>query len=96
MSDFKVNFSTLAGAATDIQSGATQLESALNDMDTQLKPLQAQWTGDSASAYLSAKAKWTSAISDMKMLLTEIGSAVSSSGDSYKSMEQSNTNLWSR
>lgn len=94
MSDLKVNFSTLAGAAADINAGAGQIESTLGDMDSQLQALRANWTGESASAYEAAKAKWTAAITDMRTLLAQIGSAVDTSGQEYQSTERTNTNRW--
>lgn len=94
MSDLKVNFSTLSAAAADINSGANQLEATLGDMDAQLQSLRASWTGESAAAYQGAKAKWTTAITDMKTLLTQIGSAVDTSGQQYQATERGNTARW--
>lgn len=94
MSDLKVNFSTLSAAAADINAGAGQIEATLADMDAQLQSLRANWTGESASAYEAAKAKWTAAITDMKTLLAQIGSAVDTSGQDYQATERQNTARW--
>lgn len=94
MRDLKVNFSTLSTAAADINDGASQLESTLGDMDAQLQTLRANWTGESAAAYQAAKAKWTTAITDMKMLLAQIGSAVDTSGQDYQATERANQGRW--
>ncbi len=94
MSNFKVNFGGLQTAAADIGSGAGKLEQRLADMDASLRPLKADWSGEAASSYEAAKAKWTAAITDMKALLAEIGTAVSSSGEDYQSSEQRNTRRW--
>ncbi|WP_028050050.1 WXG100 family type VII secretion target [Cellulomonas sp. URHD0024] len=94
MSDLKVNFGGLATAAADIQSGATQIEARLADMDQSLAPLRANWSGEAAASYEAARAKWTAAISDMKALLADVGRAVSSSGEDYQSTERSNAARW--
>jgi 6 kDa early secretory antigenic target len=94
MSDLKVNFGGLATAAADIQSGATHIESQLNDLDSSLAPLRANWSGEASAAYEAARAKWTSAITDMKALLADVGRAVSTSGEDYQSTERSNTSRW--
>ena len=94
MSDLKVNFSTLAAAAADINRGAAQIESTLGDMDSQLAPLRANWTGEAASSYEAAKAKWTAAITDMKTLLAQVGSAVDTSGQDYQATERANAARW--
>jgi 6 kDa early secretory antigenic target len=94
MSDLKVNFGGLATAAADIQSSAANIESRLNDMDSSLQPLRASWTGEAATSYEAAKARWTQAISDMRTLLAEVGRAVSTSGDDYQATERNNAARW--
>ncbi len=94
MSDLKVNFSALSTAAADISTGANQLEAKLADMDRSLQPLRANWSGEASSSYEAAKAKWTSAISDMKLLLADIGKAVDTSGQEYNSTEKNNAARW--
>lgn len=94
MSDLKVNFSALSTAAADITGGANQLEAKLTEMDRSLQPLRANWSGEASSSYEAAKAKWTSAISDMKLLLADIGRAVDTSGQEYSSTEKNNAARW--
>ncbi|MBX9245625.1 WXG100 family type VII secretion target [Actinotalea ferrariae] len=94
MSDLKVNFSALSTAAADISTGANQLEAKLADMDRSLQPLRANWSGEASQSYEAAKSKWTSAISDMKLLLTDIGRAVDTSGQEYNSTEKNNAARW--
>jgi len=94
MSDLKVNFGGLATAAADIQSGASHIESRLNDMDSSLQPLRANWSGEAATSYEAARAKWTAAITDMKALLAEIGRAVATSNDDYQATERANAARW--
>ncbi|WP_182112079.1 MULTISPECIES: WXG100 family type VII secretion target [unclassified Actinotalea] len=94
MSDLKVNFSALSTAAADISTGANQIEAKLGDMDRSLQPLRANWSGEASSSYEAAKAKWTSAITDMKALLTDIGRAVDTSGQEYNSTEKNNAARW--
>ena len=92
--DLKVDFAGLATAAADIQTGAGKLESTLADMDASLQPLRANWTGEASASYEAAKARWTTALTDMKALLAEIGRAVDSSGSEYKSTETKNAGRW--
>ena len=83
-----------AGAPTAIGSGANHPGPVLQSMDQSLQPLRANWTGAAASSYEASKAKWTSAITDMKALLVEIGKAVETSGGDYASTEASNAGKW--
>ena len=94
MSDLKVNFGGLSTAAADIQTGASQIEGRLNDMDQSLQPLRANWSGEASTSYEAARAKWTSAITDMKALLAEIGTAVSTSNEDYQATERANAARW--
>lgn len=94
MSDLKVNFGGLSTAAADIQAGASQIEGRLNDMDQSLQPLRANWSGEASASYEAARAKWTSAITDMKALLAEIGTAVSTSNEDYQATERANAARW--
>jgi early secretory antigenic target protein ESAT-6 len=94
MSDLKVNFGGLSTAAADIQSSASNIESRLNDLDRSLQPLRANWSGEASTAYTAAKAKWESALTDMKALLADVGRAVSTSGEDYQTTERNNAARW--
>ena len=94
MSDLKVNFGALSTAAADIQSSSAKLERILDDMDRSLAPLRASWDGEASTAYTTAKAKWTSAITDMKALLNDVGRKVDSSNTEYQAAERQNTGRW--
>lgn len=93
-SGYKMQFGTVEVAGADIGSAANNLETKLNDMDTQLKPLQADWTGDASEAYITAKAQWTKAIQEMKALLAEIGQQVIQDSQEAQSNETRNRNRW--
>ncbi|WP_250447076.1 WXG100 family type VII secretion target [Actinotalea sp. C106] len=94
MSNLKVNFGALATASADIVNGANQLEQTLANMDRSLQPLRANWTGEASNSYDAAKAKWTAAISDMKLLLADVGRAVDASGQDYQTTERANASRW--
>lgn len=88
MADLAVNYATLAAAAADIQASAGQIENRLNELDRSLQPLRASWTGEAATAYEAAKAKWTSALTDMKMLLAQIGNQVTTTSQNYQATDR--------
>jgi len=87
---FKANFGGIASASADIASGANKLEQALADMDSQLQPLRSDWTGGAAESYQAAKTAWTQAISDMKVLLAEIGAQVGQDGQDFEAGDKRN------
>ncbi|WBU38689.1 WXG100 family type VII secretion target [Homoserinibacter sp. YIM 151385] len=92
---FKANFGGIAAASADIAGGASKIETALNDMDRQLAPLQSDWTGAAAESYQAAKAQWTQALSDMKILLQEIGQQVGRDGEDFQAADNRNAQRFS-
>ncbi|MGB3373737.1 MAG: WXG100 family type VII secretion target [Microbacterium sp.] len=91
---YKMNFGTVDAAGTDLVRGAGNIESKLSDMETALKPLQADWTGSASEAYVQAKAKWNQALTEMKVLLNDIGRQVSQDSQDGQANENKNKNRW--
>ena len=92
--ELKVTFGALDTAAADIQTSANQIRSRLDQLDSELAPLRADWTGAASEAYQTAKAEWTRAITDMQALLAQIGTAVNQSNADYQSAERANQSRW--
>lgn len=91
---YKMNFGAVDAAGSDLVRGAGNIETKLNDMDTALKPLQADWTGEASAAYAQAKAKWNAALTEMKVLLNDIGRQVSQDSSEGQANENRNKNRW--
>jgi 6 kDa early secretory antigenic target len=92
--DLAVDFGLLEAGAQDIKAGSSKLQSQLDDLESQLKKYQAEWTGSASQAYEAAKAQWHQAIQDMNAILTEIGQAVSASNQGYQDGEKKNASLF--
>jgi len=92
--ELKVNFGSLDAAAADITASANQIEGRLDSLESELAPLRSDWTGSASSAYQQAKAKWDQGMTDMKLLLAEIGGAVSTSNSDYQATENQNQSRW--
>jgi WXG100 family type VII secretion target len=90
----KVDFGALDAAAADISTRAGQIEARLAQMDQELAPLRADWTGAASEAYQGAKAAWTEAIAEMRQVLGRLGSAVHQSNAAYLAGERLNANRW--
>jgi WXG100 family type VII secretion target len=90
----KVNFGGLDAAAADIQSSANQIEGRLDQLESDLAPLRADWTGAASASYQEAKTKWDQAMRDMKALLADVGVAVTQSNSDYQATERQNQGLW--
>jgi WXG100 family type VII secretion target len=92
--ELKVNFGSLDAAAADIQGSANQIEGRLDALESELAPLRSDWTGSASASYQQAKTKWDQGMADMKALLAEIGTAVSTSNSDYQSTENQNQSRW--
>jgi WXG100 family type VII secretion target len=89
-----MNFGAVDAAGSDLVQGAANIENKLNEMDSALKPLQADWTGAASDAYTRAKAEWNSALTEMKSLLHDIGRQVSQDSQDGHANEKRNTDRW--
>lgn len=91
---YKMQFGAVDTAGADLVRGAGNIENKLSQMEDALKPLQADWTGSASEAYLQAKAKWNAALSEMKVLLSDIGRQVSQDSQDGQANENRNMNRW--
>jgi WXG100 family type VII secretion target len=94
MSEIKVSFAQLDGAASTINATMSTLSQALDQLDNDLKPLIATWTGQAAVEYLARKAQWQRAQTDMNTVLGQIGKAVAIANENYRAVERANTARW--
>ena len=92
--ELKVNFGALGTVAADIRTRANNIESRLGQLDGDLAPLRADWTGDASEQYQRAKAEWTAAINDMQALLADVGRSVDESNTAYQNADRTNASRW--
>ncbi|BDZ39578.1 WXG100 family type VII secretion target [Microbacterium suwonense] len=91
---YKMKFGAVDMAGSDLVKGAGNIATKLSEMETALKPLQADWTGEASEAYVQAKAKWNQALTEMKVLLHDIGRQVSQDSADGQANETRNRNRW--
>jgi WXG100 family type VII secretion target len=89
-----VTFAALAEAAQQIQSTYNNLNTKLNDLESQLRPVVASWTGKASEDYQVQQQKWNSAQTDLNNVLQAIGKTVEAAHDAYTQTESTNANAW--
>lgn len=83
----KVEHGKLDAGSADVRAAAKDIETRLNTLEDELKPLASDWTGAAKEAYREAKATWDKAINDMIVLLDQAGTNVQTSNDEYKAAD---------
>jgi early secretory antigenic target protein ESAT-6 len=92
--DMNINFGALDTAASDVSGAASGIQGRLDQLDSELAPLRADWTGSASEAYQSAKAQWSAAMLDIHALLAQVPGMVNQSNADYQSAESTNTGRW--
>lgn len=92
--EIKVDFGSLAQAHSDMTVATQRLQQRLDQLEKDLKPLVATWTGQAAHMYQSAQRQWHGAASDMQLSLGYLGGAVRDSHDTFYQTEQRNAALF--
>lgn len=82
-----VQHGALDQGSADVIAAATAIQTRLNTLEDDLKPLASDWTGAAKEAYAEAKATWDRAIADMITLLNQAGKNVDTSNQEYKAAD---------
>jgi WXG100 family type VII secretion target len=84
----RVNHAGLDQAAEDHYTPVTTTDDRMNRLESELKPLHSEWSGDAQQCYYTAKAKWDSAIKEMRDLLDDTSRTVYQSNAEYRAADQ--------
>lgn len=80
----RVDHNALAGASQDLLTAAKNIETRLDNLEADLKPLESSWSGSAKEAYRQAKLQWDKAMMEMNLLLKDVSGAVESSNQEYR------------
>lgn len=83
----RVNFGSLAQAGGDILSAVNELDAKLGQLEADARPLVETWEGKAKQAYYERQEKWTTAATDLKIILQGIKNAVDDSAQDYATTE---------
>jgi WXG100 family type VII secretion target len=78
----------------EIQATSTRLNAALDDLRTQIAPLQAVWTRQAAEAYRIDQTRWEQATSALNDILIRLGNAVRDGSDDVAATDRMAANAW--
>lgn len=92
--EIQVDFGSLSQAHSDMMLATQKLQQRLDQLEKDLKPLVATWTGQAAQLYQSVQRQWHGSASDMQLTLGHLGGAVRDSHDTFYQTEQRNAALF--
>jgi early secretory antigenic target protein ESAT-6 len=78
-----VTHAALDQAQEDIRQAVQAIDDRLHRLEGELVPLQGEWSGQAKDAYRASKAKWDSAILEMRALLSDTGATVGRANAEY-------------
>nr|WP_300144370.1 WXG100 family type VII secretion target [Propionicimonas sp.] len=81
--DLRVNHGVLDSTASSLSTKAADIQGVLDQMDSELRQLQANWDGEAKQAYEAAKAQWTAGMNGLRALLQRISTSVSDANTDY-------------
>jgi len=90
----RANFAGLDQGAAAFAQTASALMTELEDLEGKLKAKLAQWDGNAQQAYHTCQQQWQTSARDMQNIVTQLGSAISDSGQNYQAAERANSSIW--
>src|SRR5688500_8740280 len=82
-----VNHNGLTEVQDHLYRMVKEIDDRMNLLESELSPLQSEWSGNAHGAYIQAKGKWDQAIGEMMQLLRDTGQTVDQSNQEYQSAD---------
>jgi 6 kDa early secretory antigenic target len=92
--NIKVTFSSLEALAGDIKTRVDAIEGDIEKLRSDIGKVQSEWEGGASDGFQLVKGKWEEAANNLKMVLKRIETAVITSTDGYRDMEDRNRRRW--
>jgi WXG100 family type VII secretion target len=78
----------------DIHTTSARLNAALDDLRTQIAPLQQVWTREAAEAYRVEQTRWEQAVTALNEILFSLGNAVRDGADEVAATDRTAASAW--
>jgi WXG100 family type VII secretion target len=91
------NFSEIEySVRQEIHTTAARFNAALEELRSQIAPLQELWTREAAAAYRVEQLRWQQAASALNEMLVDLGNAVRAGSDDVASADRQAASIWTR
>ncbi|WP_066901248.1 WXG100 family type VII secretion target [Mycolicibacterium houstonense] len=78
----------------EIHTTSSRFNAALDELRSQIAPLQQTWTREAAQAYAVEQARWNQAAAALNDMLFALGNAVRDGADDVAATDRSAANAW--
>ena len=85
-----------ASVRREIHSASTTLNAALQELKSNVSPLQELWTREAANAYGVEQIKWHQAATALHEILVDLGNAVRVGADDVAAADHRAAGVWAR
>jgi WXG100 family type VII secretion target len=80
----------------EIHTTSTRFNAALEDLRSQIAPLQQLWTREAAAAYHVEQSKWHQAANALNEILVDLGNAVRDGAEEVANADRRAAGVWGR
>ena len=94
MGEISVKFEALEAGATGIRNNYTRLTGTIEQLETDLQPMIASWSGAAQESYLACHRQWTEAAQSLANVLDSVGRAVGTAHENYSTTHQATIQVW--
>lgn len=95
MGEIHVQFEALQAGEQGIRNNYAKLTGTLEQLESDLQPMIASWSGSAQEAYLACKKQWDDAAMALAQVLNNIGTAVGQAHENYTAAETAARSNWS-
>jgi WXG100 family type VII secretion target len=89
-----VQFAGMQAAVADMERSITRLQTAIDGLEGDLRPLVATWTGEASLFYQDRQRAWDAAFAELRGVLVTARRTVAGAADNYQRTEAANAALW--
>ncbi|MGI8762160.1 MAG: WXG100 family type VII secretion target [Jatrophihabitantaceae bacterium] len=94
MGEIHVQFESLQAGEQGIRNNYAKLTATLEQLNSDLQPMIASWSGAAQESYLTCKKQWDEASLALSNVLNNIGQAVGQAHQNYTSAENAARSNW--
>lgn len=80
----------------EIHSTSARFNTALDELSSQIAPLQQLWTSEAATAYRAEQLNWHQSATALNEILAELGNAVRDGAEEVANADRRAAGVWAR